>query len=187
MVMYHGISREHAGSIMHDTNHYAHPVAERVVAMMNTRGGLARVVQDALVSQQMKDADIARHSPRVAGHHVTSFSRLLAAAAGAAAGGDALRNGGVSKAISKFNSDGATFDVQGVAAFLVHLLKLAKANHAVGTAHASVWSLAGVMFNRNGHLVSEQEFLSGNKAVETKGAVKTSVMARASTAMGVAA
>lgn len=143
-VLYHGISAAEAGAILHDVNHYANPVAERTIASLNARGSVSVSVNAAIDQAEVSPERILRTGSRLNKSHVTSFSRLAAAAAGFGAGHAALMQGGVGKALSRFNGTRESVDIPNTTAFVARLLKIARDEPEVGRMDEQVWALAGV-------------------------------------------
>lgn len=143
-VLYHGITVAEAGAILHDVNHYANPVAERTIASLNARGSISVSVNAAIDQAGVSHERILRTGSRLNKTHVTSFSRLAAAAAGYGGGQAVLSQGGVGKALSRFNGTRESVDIPSTTAFIARMLKIAQDDADVGRMDEQVWALAGV-------------------------------------------
>jgi hypothetical protein len=148
-LLYHGISQEHAGAIMHDVNFYAKPVAERKIAILNSNGHLSRVIIEALVEANIDSAKISRLGNIPKKGQVVAFSGLIAGAAGALVGYSITNN--LPRYITQLNNY-----VNGKLAEKARpFLRLALASIAeVGGFKPVIWALVG------GHYYVTQKFLS---------------------------
>lgn len=166
-VLYHGIAVEHAGQIMRDFNHFAHPVAERTLANVNQRGSISRSVNGALLDSGIDPATVQRHGTRLNKSHLTSWGRLAAGAVGYGAGRAVLSQSGVGKALSRLNGTGQGVDVPATSAFLVHMLRLAQQQAEVGRVDEQVWALLGVLQSETSTALSADDVRRVTAAFET--------------------
>jgi len=179
-MLYHGISTIHAGNIMHDMNRFAHPVAEKVVASLNSNGSLTKTVNAALSAANIDLSKVNRHSANVKAKHVTSFGRLIAGALGVATGANALKRGGIPRLTAQYNSGSSVIDSNACQPFLVAALNMANGNKLVGKAPDVVWALAGAVYAESNRILTIAEFQSAaNVYLNTRGAGKIEAAAKA--------
>jgi hypothetical protein len=84
--LYHGITQEHAGNIMHDFNVFAYPVQESKVSSLNRNGALTLLVLDAIQELNITTDRIQRHRPTPNKNQITSYQCLISGACGAVLG-----------------------------------------------------------------------------------------------------
>lgn len=180
VVLYHGIDPHHAGNIMHDFNRYAHPVAERVVASLNHNGSVSRAVNLAISEANIQSELINRHGSNVKRRHITSFSRLVAGAIGAATGGNALKRGAIPRLTAQYNHGNTSIQVDVAKDFLVGALRLAASDKTIGKSPDAVWALAGAFSTLRGRLITQAEFAAATAAFgSVKGSDKLQAAANA--------
>jgi hypothetical protein len=169
-VLHHGISAAEASSIMHDYNHYAHPVAEHTIAAMNAQGSITIAVNMAIQGAGISLDQIERHSPFKPGKDkITGFGRLMAGSAGFAVGRDVIKGGGIGRAIDRYNNGGKGIDVQAVQPFLVEMLHRAKADRAIGSAVDGLWAVAGIVTAERARVITAQEWSAAAQAFGAQG------------------
>jgi hypothetical protein len=148
-ILYHGISQEHAGSIMHDVNFYAKPVAERRIAILNSNGYMSRIIIEALAEAGIDGEKISRLGNIPKKKQVVAFSGLIAGTAGALVGYSITNN--LPRFITQLNNFVNGKQAEKARPFL--RLALASVSE-VGAFKPVIWALAG------GHYHVTQKFLS---------------------------
>jgi len=164
-VLYHGIDANHAGTIMHDFNKYAHPVKERAVAVLNSNGPLTKAINTSLAVTEINPIYVNRFGLTPGKSQMVAYQSLLAGAAGAAVGFKALPQLGTQ--IARLNN-GAGLNAEDVQRFLVPALELAKAHPDIGRSRAAVWALMGAVAKDHGKLPTETEWMAAAAAYAVK-------------------
>jgi hypothetical protein len=164
-VLYHGIAAEHAGTIMHDFNKYAHPVKERAVAVLNANGPLTKAINESLAAAAVSPIHVARFKNTPSKGQLVAYQSLLAGAAGAAIGLTGLPQ--LSAQIAHLNN-GAALNPDDVQRFLVPALELAKAHPDVGRSRAAIWALMGAVAKDHGKQPTETEWMTAAAAYGVK-------------------
>jgi hypothetical protein len=164
VMIYHGMDALHAGNIMHDYNTFAHPVAEKQTAALNSNGSVTRAVNMALHTAGVDMASVNRKGEAVLKGHVTSFGRLLAGALGYEIGKAVLRRNGLKGGLDRYNKGRHTIDEAGVQPFLGQMIGLAQADRAIAKAHPFVWALIGAATKSKGRPLTAPEILAANAA-----------------------
>jgi hypothetical protein len=165
-VLYHGISQEHAGAIMHDFNKYAHPVREQAIAPLHPTGPLSSVVFEALREVNLDPESVQRFKARPNKKETVSFECLLAGATGSSLG---LAAPALNAAISRLNNGENGVDRGKAIAFLRHAIPLATENRAsIALAAPAVWALMGAIARDFGKLVSAEEWTQAAAAYNQK-------------------
>jgi len=163
--LYHGISAEHAGTIMHDFNKYAHPVKERAVAVLNANGPLTKAINEAVRLADIAPVQVARFKNTPSKQQVAAYQSLLAGAVGAAVGLKVLPQ--LSAQIAHLNN-GATLNADDVQRFLVPALELAKAHPDIGRSRTAIWALMGAIAKDHGKMPTETEWMAAAAAYGVK-------------------
>jgi len=178
VMIYHGISAEHAGSIMHDFNRYAHPVSESGVAPLNANGSITKAANQAIADAGIDQNLIQRHGNKVNKDRVTSFSRLAAGAVGFVVP-DEVMKGGATRAINRYNNGGNAISAAAAQPFLVHALTIAKADRECAISGMHVWALAGVCSARRNHLITLADWQNAAATFKLGGPDRSERTARA--------
>jgi len=155
-VLYHGINEHHAGNIMHDFNVFAHPVAETKVSALNHNGALTSIVVDAIQELGIHTDRIQRHSPTPNKNQMASYQCLVAGVAGAVLG--RTLTGSLNANVQRLNTQPNGINRDAVKPFIVHALKLALSNPAIGNSKPSIWALAGGLYHDLGKLLTDSEW-----------------------------
>lgn len=146
-VLYHGISEDHAGTIMHDFNHYAHPVAETKIASLNANGALTKVAFMAIEEAKVHASEVARFKPNK--EQFLTMPALIAGAAGAVTGTAIIKRGGLAKVVKELNAQINGIDHGEVIPFLLHAIELSRKDARIGRSEREVWALAGGVYCDN--------------------------------------
>ena len=169
-VLYHGISAAHAGTIMHDFNRYAHPIAEAGVAALNANGVLTTIIQDAIKELGIPTNRIARLKPRPKKGEIASHQGIMAGAVGALVGEQVRKSYGRQVALLNEHRNG--HDIAKAETFVRHALSLCERNESVGKTRPNEWAVAGAIYHDLGQLLNVDEWLA--MAAAHKAAVRRS-------------
>lgn len=150
VTLYHGISPEHAASIMHDFNYYAHPVKEKAVAPYNSNGAITKAVTSAIIAIGLRNEEILRVGSRMNKTHVTSFDRMLAGAAGCVAPATVVRKGGLGQALEACNGGAGVSGATIIQPFLAHAVSIALQDRKCATTPPAMWAIAGALSAQRG-------------------------------------
>lgn len=164
-VLYHGINQQHAGNIMHDFNVFAHPVAETKVSALNHNGALTSIVVEAIQELNVHTDRIQRHRPTPNKNQVASYQCLIAGAAGAVLG--RTLTGSLNANVQRLNTQLNGVDRGAVKPFVVHALKLAIDNPAIGRSKPNIWALAGGLYHDLAKLLTASEWQTMEAAFNT--------------------
>lgn len=157
-VLYHGISAEHAGNIMHDFNVYAHPVSETTVSALNGNGALTSLVIEALQERNIHMDRIQRHRRRPNKNQIASFECLIAGAAGAVLG--RTLTGSLRANVARLNTRPNGIDRGAIKPFVIHAITIANENPGIGKSAPNVWALAGGIYHDLNKQLSASEWLT---------------------------
>lgn len=158
-LLYHGITEEHAGQILHDANRYATPIGEAVVAPLNTEGNITQLIATVLKESNIPIGALNRYKPKPtkSREEITSFRTLIHGVVGALGGFEVLHK--ITKQISVMNNgrnDPAS--VEAARPFLKHVLTLISEDGAVGSSSPVIYGLFGAVFHDYGKLLTIDEW-----------------------------
>jgi hypothetical protein len=155
-VLYHGIDAEHAGTIMHDFNVYAHPVAENKVSALNHNGALTAIVNAAIADLKIEPNRIARYRQVPGKNQIAAYEGLIAGAAGALLG--RTLPGSLNANIRRLNAQRCAAEHESAKPFVVHALTIACEGPGIGHTKPTVWALAGGIYRDFGKLLTASEW-----------------------------
>jgi hypothetical protein len=153
-LLYHGITEEHAGVIMHDLNFYAKPVAEQRISILNTSGHLTKIVNEVVRELNIPSDMIARLTPRPKKKQLVSYPSMIAGAAGALVGHTITNS--LPTFISKLNNYPNGADAGKARPFLEHSLKSV---HEIGQCKPVIWALAGGYYHDTNKVLVPEDWL----------------------------
>lgn len=165
-VIWHGISIERASQIFYDLNHYATPVSPREAAPTNVSGAVTRSVLEGVRLAGVSQEAINRVSTSLRKKtHITTFDRLLAAAAGFIHPKEAITHGGIGRVMSALNKPDAVIPEDATSELIARLLRMAVADASIASAPDGVWAAVGA--RSSNHPVTAQEFANALGAYQT--------------------
>ena len=166
LVVYHGISFEHARQIVHDTNHYVTPVSEAHSASFNSNGALTKALLAALSASGISESKM--NAKGQVANAKTLFARvqLMAFLSGCVLGQEVARRGVSAAVLSKLNSPMGSPVGQSCIESASEAIVMSAQSGEIGKYNKSLWQIAGVL-SAKGISPRELNWSAANKAYLT--------------------
>jgi hypothetical protein len=154
--IYHGISEQHAGQILHDFNRYAFPVKENIVAALNSEGAVTRMIDSCLKEKGFDSWVLNRYGNRPKKDQVCSYRSLFAAVVGASSGLKGIHNQG--REIGLLNNGDNGLAAESGRRFLGHVLDLINQDRSIGADVPILFALFGAISHDFGKFLTAEQW-----------------------------